>query len=136
MEKIDRHKEFLERLTACIESESIGELDFDQLRATLSDVLTILGEFQLVKQERDLFREDIIKRLSGMEKAIAVARRSRDGVESALLAIEELSGLDAEQLLSRYRKAQARMRDTFPASFADRVRSRKSSNQYRPSEYK
>ncbi len=117
MERIEKHKAFLKQTISSIEGESIAELDFDLLKSTLADMVAVLDEFQLAQNEKEILREDLIQRLSGMEKAIAVARKSRDSLETALLAIEELPRLDSRQLLMRYRKTRAKFRDTFPTSF-------------------
>ncbi|UCD63035.1 MAG: hypothetical protein JSW34_09780 [Candidatus Zixiibacteriota bacterium] len=117
MENAEQIAAYIAEVVRQMEAESLTSLDFDRLKATLVDFKAMMARHQEQEGELNTLREDYIRRISGMEKAMAVAGRGRSGVKDALERIEGLATLTAAALVECYRKAQARFQDTFPASF-------------------
>ncbi len=99
-------------------SESISRIDFDQLGSWLTEQRTLKSKLSAMRDELDVLRTDYLQRISGMVKAIAVAQRKGNSLESAMELIESLDRLSVDDLVECYRRVSARFRDTFPTSFA------------------
>ena len=96
-----------------------------------------IAEAKLHIAEGELLRSDLIARIAGMAKAVAVARHSEVRLKEAEDMVTELNCLDASDLLAAYRKTAARFRDTFRSSFdPNRVKTQKLSSRERVTDYK
>lgn len=110
------------RLSAAVmrlENEELAVLDFDELRGTLQEAANRLDASKEGGDELAVLREDYIARIAGMVKAIAAVNRRGSGLAETVELIERLPTLDAESLVSTYRRVTARFRDAFPASFGN-----------------
>lgn len=136
MEKINEYQAALGNTVAKIDGEELSTLDFDHLKDVLSEVVGFLGEVGEVFVDLARFRDDYIARISGMEKAIAIAGRASDGLTQALELTRTLPRLSAGELIGQYNRTQARFRDTFPGSFSAFPKRRHSRGKQNLSEYK
>ncbi|UCG63158.1 MAG: hypothetical protein JSV52_07725 [Candidatus Zixiibacteriota bacterium] len=117
MEKISEYQTLLNETVAKISGEELSTLDFDQLKDLLSEVVTLLDEVGGTFEGLKCLREDYIARISGMEKAIAIAGRASDGLSRALELTDALPTLSAGELIEQYNRTQAKFRDAFPTSY-------------------
>ena len=67
--------------------------------------------------ELTILRTDIVSRIAGMSKAVAVARDSEGQMAETVAMVAGLDHMSAVELLTAYRATAARFRDTFRASF-------------------
>ena len=118
MENNKDYNDYVSEIIASLASEGTSNIDFDQLSLWLNEQRTLESDLSGLRDELDIFRADYVQRISGMVKAIAVARRKSDSLESATELIESLGSLSAHDLVDCYRRVSARFRDTFPTSFA------------------
>jgi hypothetical protein len=117
VENADEMVKTARELAESIGEQKISTLDFDRLRECLLGVPELVEAAAAARAELAVLREDYTGRIAGLMKAVAVARRSRDGLQEALDRIEALPGLTAVELTREYRRAAARFRDTFKASY-------------------
>lgn len=117
MEKISEYQRSLAEAVAVINGENLTALNFDSLKQMLTDIGSLLEEFRQDRASLAMLREDYKARISGMEKAIAISNRNREGMERTLELIDSLGGLSAAELIRQYTKTQARFKDAFPTSF-------------------
>ncbi len=103
---------------SALSEENVSRLDFDALRTWLTATATKLGELERTKNENALLRQDLESRITGMLKAIVIARRSRKDHGAIGDLIDSLSEMPSDALIACYRRTAARFRDAFPASFA------------------
>ena len=108
---------YINEVKGQIDAEAVSRLDFDRLKSTLDELAIFVETATPWRDELELLREDYIRRISGMEKAIAVVKRGSGHFEQALARIDSLKSLSAAELIEIYRCSQARFRDSFPASF-------------------
>ena len=120
MKNLEQHQQYLKELSELLSGERIGEIDFDRLTQWLGEANSLIGTASIASDESHRFREDYIGRIAGMIKAITVANRKQQNLQSVLDYIEHLSHLNAADLIAEYQKTQARFRDSFPASFGPR----------------
>ena len=130
----DRLERLAARLDARLDERSLPEVDFDLLRRALSDAAEQERAVETMREELALLREDIIARIAGMTKATVAVERGRSGPAEALEYLESLPKLDGSALLVQYRRAAARFRDAFPASFGHLRSARKGIDE--PGQYK
>ncbi len=116
-ENSDLH-EYFARLSRQLNENDLSLVDFDVLQERLQQLSEESSVADNLADECAILRNDCQQRLTGMIKAIAAVDRKRDGYETALAAIEELSCLTAADLLKKYRQVAARFRDCFPTSFS------------------
>lgn len=81
-----------------------------RLRQWITEAKSQIAEIRLL-------RSDLIARIAGMAKAVAVARNSKAGLQDASEMVAECNQLDAAALIAAYRKTAARFRDTFRSTF-------------------
>lgn len=112
------HSDYVSEIIGSLASESVSRIDFDRLVSWLTEQRTIESDLSELRGELDVIRADYVQRITGTVKAIAVARRKSDSLESATELIESLGSLSARDLVDCYRRVSARFRDTFPTSFA------------------
>jgi len=105
------------RLAEAIGEQKVSTLDFDRLRGCLLAVPELATAVKSARAELAVLRDDYTSRIAGLMKAVAVARRNSDGLQEALDRIATLPGLTAVELTKEYRRAAARFRDTFKASY-------------------
>ena len=117
MEKISECKKLLTEAVRSLKGEELSRLDFDRMCANLMDTIDLLEKAGKDLGDLATLRQDYIGRISGMEKAIAIAGRRDGSLKNALTIIENLEILSAEELIGQYVKTQARFRDAFPTSF-------------------
>lgn len=115
--KTDEYKSVLTELVMQIDQEKMSTLDFGRLRDSLREAMELTDENERLNAEVTKLRQDYMARISGMEKAIAVAGRGEGRLGGALETIEAARDLPAEKLIALYCRTQARFRDAFPASF-------------------
>jgi hypothetical protein len=116
--KISEYQRLLGETAQWIEGERLTGLDFDKLKEALVQIVDVLEEARVVRADLTLLRQDYIGRISGMEKAIAIAGRGDDALKRALVLMENLPHLSAAELIEQYSKTQVSFRDAFPASFS------------------
>jgi hypothetical protein len=136
LEKISEYQRLLSETAQWIEGERLAGLDFDRLREAFVEVVDVLEVTRLARADLSLLRQDYIGRISGMEKAIAIAGRGDDALKRALVMIENLPHLSAAELIEQYSKTQARFRDAFPASFSKLSRTSPAPRRLSADEYK
>lgn len=111
------HKKFIADFVENLSGEKLDAADFDQLSESLKEIYKLIEDYETLSSEHENLRNDYIKRISGMAKAVAAASRRRDEMEEQLGFIESLNNMPTEMLLKAYRKIQAKFQDSFPASF-------------------
>lgn len=97
---------------------SLARIDFDELDRHIETVIGSLTTRSQRATELALLRTDLELRLKGLLKAIAVAERSGNGLEAVSVLIDQISDLNADDLLRQYKATSARFRDLFPGSLA------------------
>jgi hypothetical protein len=117
LKNLNDHKKFIAEFVKSINSEKLETVDFDKLNIVLKDVNASLDEFHNLKFEHQIIKEDLIKRISGMAKAIAAVSKRHDEPKEFLEFINSLENISSENLLLAYRKVQAKFQDSFPSSF-------------------
>ena len=117
MENRNEHSTYVQELVDALTGDNISFIDFDGLRNWLRETSATLDEVVKLREDAELLRQDYIGRIAGMTKAIAAVSRCPDGWESALVYLETLPSLNANELIDHYRRTSARFRDTFPTSF-------------------
>ena len=95
MENNKDYNDYVSEIIASLASEGTSNIDFDQLSLWLNEQRTLESDLSGLRDELDIFRADYVQRISGMVKAIAVARRKSDSLESATELIESLGSLSA-----------------------------------------
>jgi len=108
---------YIAELHETLAAEAVTEIDFDRLRLWLQQLGTALPELFRAREEARLLRDDYTHRISGMLKAIAVARSGCKVLGDAGELIERLPNAPAAELIESYRRVSARFRDAFPTSF-------------------
>lgn len=106
------HNAYWKQLERQLTGEQLTELDFDELRVRIAGLRDELSS-RPPESEYRLLREEIEQRITGMLKAMAIARRRGSALETALLEIESLPGMTAEELIRQQRVVAARFRDLF-----------------------
>jgi len=119
LEHLETNAERLEAMAAQLNERSLPEVDFDLLRQTLTRVAAQDRTAEMLTSELAVLREDYVARIAGMTKAVAVVERNQSGLAEALEYLESLASLDANGLVTQYRRAAARFRDAFPTSFGN-----------------
>ncbi len=117
MEPNRNHLEYVDQFVAALTDDSLPTIDFDQHREWLLQVTHDLPRVHELQQELHELRQDYIDRISGMTKAIAVAGRKPDSLQTALQYIDRLDQLPGQELIREYRRVSARFRDAFPAGY-------------------
>ena len=117
MEKISEYLSVLSEIVHSLGQDQMSRLDFDRMSADLMTAIDLLSQADEELRGFKTLRQDYIGRISGMEKAIAIASRRDGSLDNALTIIESLESLSAEELIRQYARTQARFRDAFPASF-------------------
>ncbi len=107
-----------EKLAEQLAAPTLPNLDFDQLRQWLLAASQKCRTIDQHEHDLHLLREDYQARITGMLKAIAIAERSRNRLDSLAVLIESLGGMSAEDLILCYRKTGAIFRDHFPGQIA------------------
>ena len=100
-----------------LKSEKTAIIDFDKLVSLLHESSALYSSFEKLSEQFNTLKEDIIFRISGMEKAVAAVNQKKTDVEELTALVKNIGNLDAEQLLRQYKKSQVRFRDAFPTSF-------------------
>lgn len=108
---------YLTGVAETLKQEAIVNLDFDALQEALRESVALLGREEGLRQELALLRDDLVARTAGMLKGVVAVGRNQSRSSETLIEIESLSLLSAADLITAYRKAAARYRDAFPASF-------------------
>lgn len=117
MKKISQHKTYVSELLELLSGEKIAMLDFDRLKQWLVETATMLTEAERQESELALLRHDYISRISGMAKAIAAVDRHKDSLQTVLAYVESLPSLTSSELVTQYKRMQAKFHDAFPTSF-------------------
>jgi len=117
LEKSNTNKGYITEVIDLISGEEISLLDFDKLHKELMEITSTLDRYEQAMNELEVLRQDYIQRISGMAKAIAVAKRNNSSLGQVLDYIEQLSDLTAPELVEYYKKIQAKFHDAFPTSF-------------------
>ena len=134
MENNDQLITGLKECKELIQSEKFEKIDFDKLIHLLEYSVNLLNSFDETQSEICLLKNDIIARISGMEKAVAAALRKPEELAETINLVESLHQLDANKLLNQYKRSQAKFRDAFPSSFGVTKKSsihRKDISQYK-----
>lgn len=118
MERSKEHIQSGREFHAALAGGKIPYIDFDRLVEWIDESLKVLERSGRCETENDHLRRDLIERIGGMAKAIAVADRSRRSLSEAVEFISRLDDSNAEELTGAYRRTAARFRDSFPGSFA------------------
>ena len=100
-----------------LSDEKMSLIDFDRLREWLASMGTQMDHLDKCRSDLDMLRDDLVSRIGGMVKAIAIADRKGARLESALAYAESLTSLGAKDLLEQYRRVSACFRDAFPLSY-------------------
>ncbi|MEW5993950.1 MAG: hypothetical protein AB1744_06095 [Candidatus Zixiibacteriota bacterium] len=114
----NQHSDYAQGLRASLCDEKLPLIDFDRLKAWLTEVAPLFDNVHRLQQELAVLRQDYVARIGGMTKAVAAVNRHPAEWEAAVARIEELPSLTAGELVDEYRKTSARFRDAFPTSFA------------------
>lgn len=117
MGKNETTAEFLVRLKTAFDETSPEAIDMDSFLARLDELISIINHNEKISTELSQLREDYQNRITGMLKAMAVAKNNDDEMRLVLDEIEELEKMPASLLLAKYKKVQTRFRVSFPASF-------------------
>jgi len=117
LEKINECKKLLAGVARSLQGEELSRLDFDRVSRGLLDTIDLLEKAGREISDLAVLKQDYIGRISGMEKAIAIAGRRDGNLKNALMIIENLETFSAGELIGQYAKTQARFRDAFPTSF-------------------
>lgn len=118
MERSKNHIELGREFHVALAGGKIPYIDFDRLVKWIDECLEVLERHGRYEIENDHLRQDLIERIGGMAKAIAVADRSRRSLSEAIEFVNQLNHFSAEELTGAYRRTAARFRDSFPGSFA------------------
>jgi len=110
VQNINTPLEKLSRIVGQLDDTTMPLIDFDQLKEVCSHVTAQAEELALP-------RDDYIKRINGMVKAIAVCDRKQDHRQQAAETIDALPAMTTAELTACFRRISARFRDCFPASF-------------------
>jgi len=117
LEHHETNADRLDQLAARLDEKSLPEVDFDLLRRTMKEAVEQERAVEAMRDELALLREDYVARIAGMTKAVVAVERGGSGPAEAIEYLESLPGMDAGGLIAQYRRAAARFRDAFPASF-------------------
>ena len=117
MENTKTEIAYFEGVVRLLDETNLAKIDFDDLRARLSNLCTQLGAESARAEDHALLRQDYEQRVAGMVKAIAAVDRKRDRWDEAVTLVEELPAMPAARLIETYRRVAARFRDCFPGSF-------------------
>jgi hypothetical protein len=109
----DYENELLESL----DEQSISCIDFDRLREWLKLRSESSESIDAMRSDLSILREDYCARIGGMVKAVAAVDRERDRWTEACDLVERFPDMSIPELIDCYRRACARFRDHFPASF-------------------
>ena len=117
METKKSNEVFLTEILETLNEEKISSIDFDQLAERIKAIRNSLIENEGAGGELEILRQDYIRRIAGMVKAVAVANDRSTSASVALETVDSLDNMSAEELVSLYRKTSASFRTVFPASF-------------------
>jgi hypothetical protein len=114
---IEQSESYFTGLSEALTEKQMSVIDFDILKEQLSAVDSRLKQAETCAAELAILRKDIIGRICGMEKAVAVVSRRAGEIEQALDRIGLLEGASAGQLVEQYQRTSAKFRDAFPTTF-------------------
>ena len=117
MGTIEQSESYFTELAEALAEKQMSVIDFDILKERLSAVDSRLKRAEACQAELAVLRKDIIGRICGMEKAVAVVSRRAGDIERALDRIGLLEGANAIELVAQYERTSAKFRDAFPTSF-------------------
>ena len=110
-------KKLITDTAGLIQHESIELIDFDKLGDVLASLCNILDNYRHVQSELNTIKADYCNRILGMLKANLACRPDHDETELVALLSDDKSHVSCSELIKLYRKAAARFRNNFPASF-------------------
>lgn len=110
-------KKLITDTAGLIAGESIELIDFDKLENVLVFLCDFLDKYKNLQAELDTIKADYRNRILGMLKANLACRPDHDETEWTALLSDDTSQVSCGELIKLYRKASARFRDNFPASF-------------------
>ena len=107
----------VESFLSALNSDALPTLDFDHLAGTLREIADALRSNSDTVSELAMLREDYIRRINGMSKAIAAVSRNRNALSEAVDQLDSCKAMPVSELIACYRTTGARFRDSFPSSF-------------------
>ena len=117
MGTIEKSESYFAELAEALTEKRMPAIDFDILKERLSAADLRLKQTELRETELAVLRKDIIGRICGMEKAVAVVSRRAGEIERALDRIGLLESATAAELVEQYERTSARFRGAFPTTF-------------------
>lgn len=100
-----------------LRSEKVERIDFDQLINLLGQCEQLYNNYLKISAGEELLRNDVVLRISGMEKAVAAVQRNKNAVTDAVMVVDSLDTMSDEELLKQFSRSRAKFQDTFPTSF-------------------
>ena len=124
---MEKNSELISRavaLEAALATAEPREPVTSELRSWLREATAELTRLRLVADEQALLRNDLVERIVGMAKAIAVVHCSEEQLREAAGLVDDLAAMNSSDLLSAYRRVSTRFRDTFRSTFDPNALSR------------
>ena len=100
-----------------LKSEHLEKIDFDILIEQLGNVISLHKKYQQLKAEHQELQENLISKISIMEKATEVVRKKRPNLKVIDNQKQELAKLPAKELISEFVKSETRFHSAFPSTF-------------------
>ena len=101
-----------------LKSENLEKIDFDLLVTQLEQVQTLYDDYQDLNKEFAVLKENVVQKITSMEKAVQVVTKKRPNIKELEESLQELSVLNASELLKEFHKSETKFHAAFPSTFS------------------
>ena len=118
----------VEAICQNLDRESLGLIDFDEIKGSLHQYLSTQKELDHCKSELEYIKNEYRARIYGMLKAVLACRHNTENAEILESLSGELREIDSEKLVKLYHRTAVKFRTCFPGSLRYVISSRRPNN--------